>query len=65
MCNPEHVDENDFFMRQGGGALASFDNIKVTEMKIQISSKYTNYTEDLDTEENYEIHVSEIFVMGK
>lgn len=64
-CNPEHVDENDFFMRQGGGALASFDNIKVTEMKIQISSKYTNYTEDLDKEDNYEIHVSEIFVMGK
>ena len=64
-CNPENVEENDFFMRQGGGALASFDNIKVTEMTIYINSKYTTEAEELDGSLNYAIHVSDIFVMGK
>lgn len=64
-CNPENVEGNDFFMRQGGGALASFDNIKVTEMTIYINSKYTTEAEELDGSLNYAIHVSDIFVMGK
>lgn len=61
-CNPANVEENDFFMRQGGGALASFNEITVTEMTIYINSKYT-YTDDNFDEFN-EIHVSEIYVMG-
>ena len=52
-------------MRQGGGALASFDNIKVTEMTIHINSKYTTEAEELDGSLNYAIRVSDIFVMGK
>lgn len=61
-CNPANVEINDFFMRQGGGALASFNEITVTEMKIFIKSKYT-YTDDNFNEFN-EIHVSEIYVTG-
>lgn len=61
-CNPANVEESDFFMRQGGGALASFNEITVTEMKIYIQSKYT-YVDD-NFEELNEIHVSEIYVSG-
>ena len=50
---------------QGGGALASFNEITVTEMTIRISSKYTTMSEDLFDEDNYAIHVSEIYVTGK
>ena len=34
-------------------------------MTIVINSKYTTDTEKLDGEDNYAIHVSDIFVMGK
>ena len=49
-------------MRQGGGALASFNEITVTEMTIYINSKYTFKDDNFD--EFNEIHVSEIYVMG-
>ena len=61
-CNPANVEESDFFMRQGGSALASFNEITVTEMTIYIKSKYT-YTDDYMNEFN-EIRVSEIYIMG-
>lgn len=64
-CDPSHVDNDNWFMRQGGGALASFNEITVTEMTITISSKYATMSEDLDTEDNYAIRVSEIYVTGK
>ena len=64
-CNPDHVDNDNWFMRQGGGALASFNEITVTEMTITISSKYATMSEDLFTEDNYAIRVSEIYVTGK
>ena len=64
-CDPDHVDNDNWFMRQGGGALASFNEITVTEMTIRISSKYTTMSEDLFDEDNYAIHVSEIYVTGK
>ena len=64
-CDPDHVDNDNWFMRQGGGALASFNEITVTEMTIRISSKYTTMSEDLFDEDNYAIHVSDIYVTGK
>ena len=64
-CNTNDVNTNDFFMRQGGGALASFNEICVTEMTVHISSKYTTSDEEDTTSSFYEIHVSEIYVSGK
>ncbi len=65
LCDPANVNEEKRTMRQGGGALAAFEPIKVTEMTVRISSKYTTRTEDLTGKENYQINVSELYVMGK
>lgn len=64
-CNPYGVKETDFVMRQGCGALASFNEICVTEMTIRISSKYTELSDDESGATNYEIRVSDIYVSGK
>ena len=64
-CNPYGVKETDFVMRQGCGALASFNEICVTEMTIHISSKYTQMSDDESGGANYEIRVSDIYVSGK
>lgn len=44
-------------MRQGGGAVASFNPIKVSKIEIEISNKLSD--------KNKEIRVSEICVLGK
>lgn len=64
-CNPNNVNENELCMRQGGGAVASFNPLKVTKLTIQISSKYTTEFEDGSLGENKGINVSELYVMGK
>lgn len=45
------------FMRQGGGAVASFKPVKVNKIEIEISQKLSN--------ENEEIRISDIWVLGK
>lgn len=64
-CNPNGAKDADFIMRQGGGALASFNEICVTEMTIRISSKYTETSDDESGKPLYEIRVSDIYVSGQ
>lgn len=54
--NADYFDAENKFMRQGGAAIASFDDIKVTEITVTISEK-------IDGEG--EIRVSDIVVLGK
>lgn len=51
------TDPENRFMRQGGGAVASFNPIKVSKIEIEISSKLNG--------EDGEIRVAEIAVLGK
>ena len=54
--NADYYDGVNKFMRQGGAAIASFDDIKVTEISITISEKI---------EGEGEIRVSDVVVLGK
>lgn len=54
--NADYYDRVNKFMRQGGAAIASFDDIKVTEISITISEKI---------EGEGEIRVSDVVVLGK
>lgn len=54
--NTDYFDAENKFMRQGGAAIASFDDIKVTEITVTISEKI---------EGEGEIRVSDIVVLGK
>lgn len=54
--NTDYYDGVNKFMRQGGAAIASFDDIKVTEISITISEKI---------EGEGEIRVSDVVVLGK
>lgn len=51
------ADPDNAFMRQGGGAVASFNPIKVSKIEIEISNKLSDKSK--------EIRVSEICVLGK
>ena len=54
--NADYYDSKSQFMRQGGAAIASFNDIKVTEISITISEKIAG---------EGEIRVSDIVVLGK
>jgi len=54
--NAEYFDAENEFIRQGGAAIASFDDIKVTEIAVTISEKIAG---------EGEIRVSDIVVLGK
>ena len=54
--NADYYDGVNKFIRQGGAAIASFDDIKVTEIAVTISEKI---------EGDGEIRVSDIVVLGK
>lgn len=54
--NADYYDGVNKFMRQGGAVIASFDDIKVTEISITISEKI---------EGEGEIRVSDVVVLGK
>ena len=53
----DHYNVEGKYMRAGGSALASFDEIKVTSITIKISQKLSNA--------NKEIRISDIVVLGR
>ena len=55
--NTDYVNLEQKFMRVGGSALASFNSIKVTEIKITVSQKFKNDSEA--------IKISNIVVLGR
>lgn len=55
--NTDYVNTDDKFMRVGGAAVASFDPIKVSKIRITLSQKFKTVEEA--------IKVSEIAVLGK
>jgi hypothetical protein len=55
--NTDYVNLEQKFMRVGGSALASFNSIKVTEIKITVSQKFKNDSEA--------IKISDIVVLGR
>ena len=55
--NTDYVNLDQKFMRAGGSALASFNTMKVTEIKITVSQKFKG---DVDA-----IKISDIVVLGR
>ncbi len=64
LCDPENVNVTQQYMRQGGGALAAFNPITISELSFHVSSKYTTRSADGQTQDNYQINISEIYLMG-
>lgn len=61
--NPAYVNTEGKYMRSGGSFLAEFAPMKVTEINIKISSKFTWKNED--GTENNKIAVGDVVVLGK
>lgn len=57
-----YVNREEEFMRQGGAAVAEFNEIRVTEIKIAVSTKYV--TKD-GNEDLPQIRIGEIVVLGR
>lgn len=58
--NPDYYNGEESFMRPGGSAHASFDEIKVTKITVRISQKLDPLKAAVDA-----LKVSEIVVLGR